>query len=40
MDDMALNTYESLWVRLMLPQTASYSALQTITITITAQAGY
>ena len=40
MDDMGLNAYNSLWVRLMLPPTASYSAQQTITITITAQAGY
>ncbi len=40
MDDMALNVSNNLWVRLMLPATASYSALQTITVTITAQAGY
>jgi len=40
MDDMGLNVYNSLWVRLMLPQTALYSAQQTITVTITAQAGY
>jgi hypothetical protein len=40
MDDMGLNVSNNLWVRLMLPATATYSAQQTITVTITAQAGY